>query len=241
MKHGFRRSFVNFFILGCLVCANAQMLRADTTHVPTDPQKNPTKARSMEFYAKGAKISTFDPDLQSTSAPKLSYLPGEGKTAKRLAQAPQKKGSPQEVSGSGNDIESRLASGEKLERDEIVKAFGDPQVPRPVLGNDEAPAPFRGMMVALESGDETLARAYAEQFVDYMERLEDRSARVSSIVSGVLATRETNAPKTTVVNTQADVGIPAQAAKPPTPPNLNIPLPPEKQAALQDLIEEGEL
>jgi hypothetical protein len=97
------------------------------------------------------------------------------------------------------------------------------------------------MMVALESGDETLARAYAEQFVDYMERLEDRSARVSSIVSGVLATRETNAPKTTVVNTQADVGIPAQAAKPPTPPNLNIPLPPEKQAALQDLIEEGEL
>jgi len=53
-------------------------------------------------------------------------------------------------------------------REEIVSRFGSPEGDEPVKAIEDAPRPFKGMMAAINAGDERLAWEYARKYTRYV-------------------------------------------------------------------------
>ena len=68
---------------------------------------------------------------------------------------------------------SKQVSSRKV--DSIITKFGNPNEALAVEGQDKAPLPFKGMLAALEAGQEDLARAYAKQYVRYISALKTKT------------------------------------------------------------------
>lgn len=82
----------------------------------------------------------------------------------------------------------------EAQRDRIVREFGNPEEEVPILGDEKAPKPFRGMMHALESGDKELAFKYARTYVRYMNKVKERSSLAAQL-AGLGAEIEGTAPR----------------------------------------------
>lgn len=69
-------------------------------------------------------------------------------------------------------------------RDDVVAKFGDPAQDTPVLPkNEDAPMPMRGMLAAMQIGDDEMAFQYARQYVRYMKDLQISNTKTLSLVN----------------------------------------------------------
>ena len=68
-------------------------------------------------------------------------------------------------------------------RQEIIQRNGDPSERQPLRVQEDAPPPFRGMVEALDVGDDKLAYAYAKQWMRYMNRYREMLDQVNGWVA----------------------------------------------------------
>lgn|GEM_PF-5055059 len=73
--------------------------------------------------------------------------------------------------------------------EELRAKYGDPAKEAPIMAIESAPAPFKGMMAALEAKRDDLAFEYARQYVRYVHELQTRIQRTTGMV-GVAAQHE---------------------------------------------------
>ncbi len=81
--------------------------------------------------------------------------------------------------------EEKIPEGVDPQEYTLKKEFGDPSVPVPVKGTDNAPAPYKAMLKAFDMGRDDLALQYAEQWMGYMrslERVTQKASAMSQIV-----------------------------------------------------------
>lgn len=79
---------------------------------------------------------------------------------------------------------------ENDKRAKLLEQFGDPTKDTALRTVDEAPLPFKGMMAALDAGDEGLAQQYAEQFQRYTEKLQRSNLTAVNLLGDAARQRE---------------------------------------------------
>jgi hypothetical protein len=65
----------------------------------------------------------------------------------------------------------------KASPDQLLAFYGNPNEESPLTPDEKAPIPFKGMMAAMDSGNDKLAYQYARQYVRYMRNMSDRVGR----------------------------------------------------------------
>jgi len=123
------------------------------------------------FFPKDGALTTFSDAIELTPQKEIVLLRPKVEKAKKedSKEATQSK--------EGNFAREAL---DKKEGDrhieqpktqaEILATYGDPTKPYPVAAVDQAPAPFKGLVAALNLGDEELAFKYAIQYARYQEQ-----------------------------------------------------------------------
>lgn len=144
-------------------------------------------AETNPFFESNAARTVFDESAEVQVGGKIpeSFKAGGVKQAKVID--PTQKQEP------GVTV-ARALSGDA--REKIKAEFGDPTTEVPLRTIDNAPTPFKGMMAALDAGDEGLAQQYAEQFQRYTEKLQRSNISAVNILSGVARQRELDAAAT---------------------------------------------
>lgn len=79
------------------------------------------------------------------------------------------------------DPQAQQDDSPEAQKERIVREFGSPDDEIPILGDEKAPKPFRGMMHALESGNKELAFQYARSYVRYMNKVKERSSLAAQL------------------------------------------------------------
>ncbi len=69
----------------------------------------------------------------------------------------------------------------KIEKKSITEEWGDPNEDEPIKGEKSAPRPFRGMLAALQEGNEELAYQYARKYIRYVRDVEDRTRKAQEL------------------------------------------------------------
>jgi len=82
--------------------------------------------------------------------------------------------SPDELSESAPE---RPEASVPTSREEIIKSFGSPEELEPIKAIDDAPRPFKGMMAAIQIGDERLAWEYARKYTRYVKDVQDATGK----------------------------------------------------------------
>lgn len=140
-------------------------------HSPADAQN------TNGFYPRNSALTVFERGVTLSDPAKIQILkekkeePVEASTAAEI-QVPQP--SPQ-VQTAQPPQEHPLSS------EGIVAKYGDPEKDAPIVAQDNAPTPFKGMMAALQADDEKLAFAYARQYVRHLRNLQEVSNRAMFI------------------------------------------------------------
>jgi hypothetical protein len=135
------------------------------------------------FFQRNSAQTTFAPAVAARVKPNLEYFPALQKF---------------EVEKEPAELVSESASSEKSEpdltsADSIVAAFGKPDEDDKLLAEEKAPPSYKGMMAALEIGDEKLAWKYARRYARRIRELSSRSSTIMGLTGkafereGVLA------------------------------------------------------
>lgn len=135
------------------------------------------------FFERNSAQTTFAPAVAARVKPNLEYFPALQKF---------------EVERDPSAITAEQAASEKPEQDltsadSIVAAFGKPDEDDKLLAEEKAPPSYKGMMAALEIGDEKLAWKYARRYARRIRELSSRSATIMGLTGkafereGVLA------------------------------------------------------
>lgn len=119
------------------------------------------------FFTRGDVRDVFGTQLEQTKQPTLRYFN-------------QKRDRPADLSGAVGPEASKVPA-VPTSREAILQQFGDPSVPVPVRAIENAPLPFKGLIAAVEAGDDELAFQYAKQYSRYMEGVRRTSARAVSL------------------------------------------------------------
>ncbi|RMD86128.1 MAG: hypothetical protein D6808_03950 [Candidatus Dadabacteria bacterium] len=93
----------------------------------------------------------------------------------------------------------------KLTREEIIDLYGDPDTVPHVLGRQDAPMPFKGMMAALEAGEVDIAKRYARQYVRYLKAVQSRTGSVLNMVREAMAEEGMNTSDPKEAKVRADL------------------------------------
>ena len=125
------------------------------------------------FFAKDAALTVFENDITKSDIPRIEIL--RPKKQKEELQQQEVLALQEAVS---KDSGMQVSLSENLNTPEgIVAKFGDPTKDAPVFAQDNAPTPFKGMMAALEAGDDKLAFNYARQYARHLRNLDQRTKR----------------------------------------------------------------
>lgn len=138
--------------------------RVDGEEISEEEQEEAAdKAHASKFAFFSGDISPLEGSIQQTTPQPINLLnPISGES---------KEGEPP----SGDDASP------EAQRERIVREFGDPDEEIPILGDEKAPKPFRGMMHALEAGNKELAFQYARSYVRYINKVKDRTSLVTQL------------------------------------------------------------
>lgn len=128
-------------------------------------------AAGLNFFEPDSARTVFGPEVEVVKAGQIDKGP-KGDTSARVAPAGESKA---KDGGTPFDPETATA-------DDIVGEFGDPEKNVPVLAVENAPRPFQAMMRAIEVDEPELAYQYARQYVRYLGQLQERQARIMSLV-----------------------------------------------------------
>lgn len=121
------------------------------------------------FFPNDIAKTTFSDQAPLLDKPELEYFP--------------RTNSPVALEDEAND--PKAAAEKETDKvpkaEEIVAKFGDPTKEAPIQAVENAPAPVKGLMAALQEGEDALAFQYAKQYVRHLRNLEQRSNRVASM------------------------------------------------------------
>lgn len=124
------------------------------------------------FYEKDSVRDMFNEDIYLTGEGGIIYV--RAKKDDSFDVRPE-----EEKIKAAETIDPRQVPGSV---EELIAKFGNPMEPKPVLGQIDAPTPFQGMMAALEMGHEGLAMAYARQYHNYLQTMNERSSTVATMM-----------------------------------------------------------
>lgn len=129
-----------------------------------------TRGGAGGFFEKGSATSIFDPPATLNEAPQIHIL---------NAHLPQRE---EEAEEPETPEEEKPAEKEKSLREKLAEQYGDPDAEPVISAQAEAPKPFKGLMEALQAGDDQLAYKYARQYARYQNNLQERLLKVTDMI-----------------------------------------------------------
>ncbi|WKZ57209.1 MAG: hypothetical protein QY326_00695 [Bdellovibrionota bacterium] len=160
-------------VVACMahgVSAQAEFAVTSTKVAPNQivPLVEPRNDKERSGFFTGGEVSdVFGSQLAPTDKPELRYF-----NAKDAATA---------KSSSKAALRSNPIPQVPTSKEAILQQFGDPSQEMPVRAVDNAPLPFKGLIAAVEAGEDDLAFQYAKQYARYMEGVRRASARAVSL------------------------------------------------------------
>jgi|GEM_PF-6658254 len=132
------------------------------------------------------------------------------KSAEVLAQSETINNGANNAAASSSTIAQPLSNDARAK---VLEQFGDPTKEVPLRTVDNAPTPFKGMMAALDAGDEGLAQQYAQQFQRYNEKLQRSNLTAVNMLTDVVRTNETQAKEQLGTAASRQILTPEELAK----------------------------
>lgn len=134
--------------------------------------------QSKAFFEKGSAKSVFLPESKLSKQQQLEYF-----RQKEVEEASKKEDSStkDDISNTNEDkkpsknLVNNLTNDDASQKDlspsqKVINQFGDPEKDVTYYPENNAPLPFKGMIAALQAGDDALAFKYAKQFVNYSSK-----------------------------------------------------------------------
>lgn len=205
------KGFFTVCLVGTICCG---WITSTGAHALDDPSKSSGQIESNQpdssrflavpqhdaelkgFWAKDSARNVFDARPAEEAAVPIQYFvpaaakipdqPDEDVTqpAQNTGPEPDKNSAAVNTQRAAVQPETALSPREKL-----LKEFGDPKKETPLKAVETAPAPFKGMLAALDAGDDSLAFDYARQYVRYVHKLEKGTTRAMGL-TGLAMERE---------------------------------------------------
>lgn len=145
------------------------------------------------FFARNAAQTTFSAKTAMGSKPKLEYFPAVSPVEEEITVEAAKVALQPQATQPSNSPGAPVAENLKSAAG-IIAAYGDPKEDDTILAIDSAPPSFKGMMAALQMGNEQLAWQYARRYARRTRELASRSATVMGL-TGKAFEREGVLPK----------------------------------------------
>lgn len=129
-----------------------------------------TRGRSSGgFFERGSATSVFDRPATLNDAPQVHIL---------NAHLPRK----QEEEMAEETPVPEEKEQEKSLKDKLTEQYGNPDEEPVIAAQADAPKPFKGLMEALQAGDDDLAYKYARQYARYQNNLQERILKVTNMI-----------------------------------------------------------
>jgi len=138
---------------------------------------------SLKFFPRNSAATVFGDDVKTLMPRFDSEI--EEENAPTIEMQP--------VVGQPEVISQPVEEAPESLRERLTKKYGDPNSPPALRVQDSAPIPFKGMMEALEAGDDALAYDYAQQYTKLIKKLQRTNKRVISMVGQVMKDDSPNA------------------------------------------------
>jgi hypothetical protein len=122
------------------------------------------------IFSDNSPHSIFNQDIYRPNDSDIQFLP----------YVPKPKNSAKTAENAKSDLTK--TSQENPANSSIIDQFGDPNEDEEIKPIDNAPKPFKGMMAALNSGQDELAFQYAKKYVRYLKTLQDRNQEITGYV-----------------------------------------------------------
>ena len=132
--------------------------------------------QSKAFFTEGSAKSVFLPKSKLTNQQKLEYFRVKEEENKKTAENGDEElsGDLKNENGSNDNVlADNNNQDEMTESQKIVAKYGDPNEDLTYYPEEKAPKPFKGIMAALQAGDEELAFKYAKQYINYTAKESD--------------------------------------------------------------------
>lgn len=128
--------------------------------------------QSKAFFEQGSAKSVFLPESKITDQQKVEYFRVKDEESKEEQSLKDQK-----TQDSKDDLQnSKVVDSNKKEltkSEKIISQYGNPEEDLTYYPENNAPAPFKGIIAALQAGDEELAFKYAKQYINYTAKESD--------------------------------------------------------------------
>ncbi len=142
--------------------------------------QNTFAGQSKAFFEKGSAKSVFLPKSKLAKQQKLEYFRQREDqeennqnniSAKSNQESLESTNTNQEPSKNlANNLNDDASQKDLSPSQKVINQFGDPEKDVTYYPENNAPLPFKGMIAALQAGDDALAFKYAKQFVNYSSK-----------------------------------------------------------------------
>lgn len=145
------------------------------------------------FFEKGAATDFFRDEVKLREPSKVHILnskkqaeigellsAAKSETAAMRASLKGKKADPKDSGTQAESKEESIDNPPKSPQD-IVKKFGNPDQEPRVTAEENSPDSYKGLLAALEVGDDALAYKYARQYVRYQRNLQERIKKLTEL------------------------------------------------------------
>ena len=164
---------------------------------------NNIAARGLGFFDKDSTLDFYNREIILKEQPKVQILNTNLKLEEAL-----------EENNDNLTLTKATKKGTKEEREEmlpkdlqgILAKFGNPEEEPAIIPEEKAPDSYKGLMAALEAGDDELAYRYARQYVRYQRNLDERVKKITDF--SIYAMEEDG----TVLKTKRDLEDPEYEA-----------------------------
>ncbi len=132
---------------------------------------------SSDFFESNAASTVFSEPPRITEQPQLGSFDENTKKKTKLEGKKKRKES---------DVDKKLGTKDFRTREDIIQTFGNPsdlmgKLPIESL-SEQAPPSLKGLVAALNLGDEKLAEEYAVAYADYMATLQSYFNKINRVV-----------------------------------------------------------
>ncbi|MGI6679977.1 MAG: hypothetical protein ACOX3T_00545 [Bdellovibrionota bacterium] len=134
-----------------------------------------SEEQSRAFFTQGSAKSIFLPEAKVTEKQDLQYFKEKKEIKKDSSKTSRDEELIAETKNESLENNSLVKNEEKelTPSGKILAKYGNPEEDLTYYPENNAPAPFKGIMAALQIGDEDLAFRYAKQYINYTAKESD--------------------------------------------------------------------
>lgn len=184
-----RRARLFLAITACSIIFTVSLFAARTL-LAEEPKETGAKVRNEKntngffentesWFQEGDALTTFSPEMTITGAPEVGYYKEheEKREEPEMQEGMEMQPAVMPLPGQTppKKFDAKNASAEQ-----IVQEFGNPLEEAPMNPVESAPTPFKGLMAAMDSGNEDLAFQYARQYVRHIKNVQNRSRMINN-------------------------------------------------------------